>query len=119
MSKFGAIYLSFNDEPVENVELISDMLKEKGFLFTIRYHHEKPWVQLYVEEPENTPYYAKDVSVIFPDRKVIGLAAYTVSDSVIFCEFSHGETIRLLQSGFMREFIWKLSQQSGDPGSLS
>ncbi len=115
MSQFGAIYLSFNDEPIENVDLISDMLKEKGYLFTIRYHHEKSWVQLYVEEPENTPYHAKDVSAIFPDRKVIGLAAYTVSDSVIFCEYSHGETIRLLQSGFERELEWEKIEGESQP----
>ncbi|MGK7873601.1 MAG: hypothetical protein AB4426_09910 [Xenococcaceae cyanobacterium] len=106
MAQFGAIYVSFAQGAVEKVEELSETLKQKGYLFTVRYHHDLPWIQLYVEEPENTPYYAQDISKIFPDRRVIGLAAYTVSDSVIFCEFKDGTVIRWLQSGFGQERQW-------------
>ncbi len=106
MAQFGAIYLSFHEGSVEKVEAISDTLKQNGFLFTVRFHREKSWIQLYVDEPENTPYHAQEVSKIFPDTRVIGLAAYTVSDSVIFCEFEKGNVIRWLQSGFQQERMW-------------
>lgn len=106
MAQFGAIYLSFDERLVEKVEEFSETLKQKGYLFTVRYHHQQPWIQLYVEEPENASYYAQKVSKIFPDRQVIGLAAYTVSDSVIFCEFKNGTVVRTLQSGFEQERQW-------------
>ncbi len=107
MAQFGAIYLSFPEGSVEKVEAVSETLKQNGFLFTVRYHQEKPWVQLYIEEPENVPYHAQEVSKIFPDTRVLGLASYTVSDSVIFCQYKDGLLIRLLQSGFQQERIWE------------
>ncbi len=124
MAKFGAIYLSFNapEKTLEEVENISSILVTQGYLFTVRYHWETPWVQLYVEEPENVVRYAEDISKIFPHKRVIGLAAYTVSDSVSFCEFKAGSAIRLLQSGFNSERRWDLIQgqeQSWESNILS
>ena len=107
MGKFAAIYLSFDEKLVEKVEDISQTLKQEDYLFTVRYHHEAPWIQLYVEEPENVAIYAEKVSEVFADRIVIGLAAYTVSDSVIFCQFQDGKVIRLLESGFQTERQWE------------
>ena len=106
MSQFGAIYLSFDKCLIEKVDLFSATLKQQGYLFTVRYYHEKPWVQLHVDEPEATPYLAQAVSKIFPTRRVVGLAAYTASDSVLFCQFSDGAVVRLLQSGFEKERQW-------------
>ncbi len=91
MAQFRAIYLSFDDGLIEKVVEISETLKQKGYLFTVRYHEQASWVQLYVEKPENVPYYTQDVSKIFPQKQVIGLASYTVSDSVIFCKYKDGE----------------------------
>ncbi len=110
MATFGAIYLSFDeqDKAIEEVEKISSALVAQGYLFTVRYHYETPWVQLYGSEPENVVRSAEDVSKIFPDRQVIGLAAYTVSDSVSFCQFNSGRVIRILQSGFNQERRWDL-----------
>ncbi|MEA5511765.1 hypothetical protein VB715_18495 [Crocosphaera sp. UHCC 0190] len=110
MAKFGAIYLSFNQQEnaIEKVEKISSILVEQGYSFTVRYHDESPWIQLYVEDPEKVVEYAEDVSKIFPKKRVIGLAAYTVSDEVSFCEFKNGTVIRLLQSGFNNERRWDL-----------
>jgi hypothetical protein len=51
MAQFGAIYVSFDDGSTEKVERLAETIKQKGFLFTVRYHHAKPWIQLYVEEP--------------------------------------------------------------------
>ncbi len=107
MSQFGAIYISFEERAIKRVEEVSETIKQKGFLFTVRFYHEKPWIQLHVEEPENVSYYAQEVSKIFPDRRVVGLAAYTVTDSTIFCEFQAGEVLRLLQSGFQQEQLWE------------
>ena len=64
---------------------------------------------------ENVSYYAQEVSRIFPERRVIGLAAYTVSDSVIFCEFKGGDVIRLLQSGFQQERKWEKIEGEPQP----
>ncbi len=36
MAQFGAIYLSFNEASIGNVEDISDTLKKNGFLFIVR-----------------------------------------------------------------------------------
>ncbi len=110
MGKFGAIYLSYDrrEKAIESVENISSLLVDEGYLFTVRYHQETPWVQLYVEEPENVVEYAQEVSKIFPDKQVLGLAAYTVSDSVSFCIFKAGRLVRLLQSGFNSERQWEL-----------
>ncbi len=41
MAQFGAIYLSFEERTIEEVEAISETLKQKGFLFTVRDHQEK------------------------------------------------------------------------------
>ncbi len=106
MAKFGAIYLSFDEGLVEKVDEISQILKQKGYLFTVRHHCESPWIQLYVEEPENISDYALLVSKIFPSRQVMGLAAYTVSDSVSFSQFKNGKIVRLLESGFEQERLW-------------
>lgn len=110
MATFGAIYLSFDeqDKAIEKVEKISSALVAQGYLFTVRYHYETPWVQLYGSEPENVVRYAEDVSKIFYERQVIGLAAYTVSDSVSFCQFKNGRVIRILQSGFNHSRRWEL-----------
>jgi hypothetical protein len=107
MAKFGAIYLSFPDSSVAKIETISEKLKQEGYLFTLRYHYDSPWIQLYIEEPENIAKYTENVSKIFPERRVLGLGAYTVSDSVIFCEFQEGNVVRWLQSGFERERQWE------------
>ena len=115
MARFGAIYLSFEEGSLKKVEELSETLKQKGYLFTVRYHHKLPWIQLYIEEPENTTYYAQEVSKFFPDRQVIGLAAYTVSDSVIFCEFQDGKVIRSLQSGFEQERQWDKIEGATQP----
>ncbi|MEM8781193.1 MAG: hypothetical protein AAGF26_20550 [Cyanobacteria bacterium P01_G01_bin.49] len=110
MAKFGAIYLSFDElkEGIETLNQISSILVDGGYLFPVRYHQETPWLQLYVDEPENVVELAMKVSKIFLDKRVIGLAAYTVSDSVSFCEFKAGKAIRLLQSGFSQERRWDL-----------
>ncbi len=106
MAQFGAIYLTFDEGSIEIVNTISETLKQKGYLFTVRYQQGKAWIQLYVEEPDNTPYYTQEISKIFPKKRVIGFASYTVSDSVIFCEFQNGLIIRWLQSGFQQERMW-------------
>ncbi|MEA5512239.1 hypothetical protein VB715_20925 [Crocosphaera sp. UHCC 0190] len=107
MAKFGAIYLFFNEleNAIEKVEKIYSILVEQGYLFTVRYHYEPPWVQLYIEEPEKVVEYVKNVSKIFPDKRVIGLGAYTVSDEVSFCELKAGTVIRLLQSGWLSRHL--------------
>ncbi len=115
MAQFGAIYISFDERATERVEEFSEITKQKGFLFTVRYHHEKPWIQLYIEEPENTAYHAQEISGIFPDKRVVGLATYTVSDSTIFCEFKGGAVIRLLQSGFEQERVWEKIEGDSQP----
>lgn len=115
MAQFGAIYLSFEEADADKVEAISDIMKQGGFLFAVRYFHPKPWIQFYAEEPENTPYYAEQVSKIFPDRRVIGMGVYTVSDSTVFCEFRNGEALRILESGFQQERVWgKIEGQPQD-----
>ncbi len=106
MAKFGAIYLTFDDGSIDKVTTISDTLVKKGYLFIVRYFDQKPWIQLYVEEPENTAKYAQEISKIFPERHVIGLTAYTTSDSVAFCDYHNGEVARLLQSGFDHDHAW-------------
>jgi hypothetical protein len=110
MAKFGAIYLSCQQHKkvIEEVESVASILVENGYLFTVRYHYESPWIQLYAEEPENVVQYAQEVSNLFLDKKVLGLAAYTVSDSVSFCLFETGKVKRLLQSGFNEERKWEM-----------
>ncbi|MDJ0801097.1 MAG: hypothetical protein QNJ51_30540 [Calothrix sp. MO_167.B12] len=115
MAQFGAIYLSFHKGLLEKVKEISQIIKQEGYLFTVRYHHEAPWIQLYVEEPENVSNYSQKVSQIFPDKRVIGLAAYTVSDSVTFCEFKGGKVVRLLESGFQQERQWEKIEGDTQP----
>ena len=110
MAKFAAVFLSFDEskEGTEAFKAISSTLVKHGYFFTVRYHKETPWIQIYVEDPEKIISYALKISQIFRDKRVIGLAAYTVSDSVSFCEFQGGKTLRLLQSGFNNERLWDL-----------
>ncbi|MGK7961758.1 hypothetical protein [Crocosphaera sp.] len=108
MAKFGAIYLSLeaNNNPREEVENVASILVKEGYLFTVRYHQETPWIQLYVDEPETVTPYAQKIAKIFPNKDTLGLAAYTVSDSVSFCYFQGEKVIRILQSGFINERQW-------------
>ena len=117
MAKFGAIYLSLEttDSPTKEVENVATILREAGYLFTVRYHQETPWIQLYVDEPENVVSYAKQVAEIFPHKKTLGLAAYTVSDSVSFGYFQGKKMIRLLQSGFNQERQWEIIEGEQQP----
>ena len=115
MAKFGAIYLSFDEGLVEKVDEISQILKHQGYLFIVRYHCKSPWIQLYVEEPENISDYAYKVSKIFLSRQVMGLAAYTVSDAVSFSHFKDGKIIRLLESGFEQERLWEKIEGESQP----
>ncbi|MGK7957935.1 MAG: hypothetical protein AB4063_22175 [Crocosphaera sp.] len=110
MAKFGAIYLSIQTtyNCTEEVKNVASTLVDKGYLFTVRYHQEAPWIQLYVDEPESVVSYAKEVAKIFPDKQTLALAAYTVSDSVSFCYFQGEKTIRILQSGFKQERQWEI-----------
>ena len=107
MGKFGAIYVSLKENNSSEVQRLSNLIKEKGYLFTVRYHHQSPWMQLSVDEPETIPDAAKNIASYIPDERVIGLGAYTVSDSVIFCEYKGEKVIRLLQSGFEKERQWE------------
>ncbi len=115
MGKFAAIYLlcSQPEKAPEEMENISSLLVEQGYLFPVRYHQESPWIQLYLEEPENVVQSTQDISQLFRGQQILGLAAYTVSDSVSFCLFQGGTIIRLLQSGFHSERTWELIQ--GEP----
>jgi hypothetical protein len=106
MAIFGAIYLSFKGNNLEHVTEISDRLKGQNYYFVVRYHEKTPWVQLYVEEPENIVNYSEIVAQLFPNKHIIGLGAYTVSDAVVFCEFKQAQLIRLLQSGFNHKRCW-------------
>ena len=115
MAKFGAIYLSFDEGLVEKVDEISQILKHESYVFIVRYHCESPWIQLYLEEPENISDYAYKVSKIFPNRQVMGLAAYTVSDSVSFSHFKDGKIIRLLESGFEKKRLWEKIEGNTQP----
>ena len=115
MAKFGAIYLSFDQGLIEKVDEISQILKQEGYLFIVRYHRDSPWIQLYLEEPENVSDYAYKVSKIFPSRQVMGLAAYTVSDSVSFSHFQDGKIVRLLESGFKQERLWDKIEGNTQP----
>ena len=110
MAKFGAIYLSIDSKqnPIEEVETVASTLAKEGYLFTVRYHQETPWIQLYVDEPETVVSYAQQVAQIFPNKQTLGLAAYTVSDSVSFCYFKGETVIRILQSGFIKERQWEI-----------
>ncbi|CCQ55451.1 hypothetical protein WH8501_03220 [Crocosphaera watsonii WH 8501] len=110
MAKFGAIYLSIDvtKNSIEEVENVAAILVKQGYLFTVRYHQDSPWIQLYIDEPENVISYAKQVARIFPNKQTLGLAAYTVSDSVSFCYFQGENIIRLLQSGFSQERQWEI-----------
>ncbi|MDJ0774400.1 MAG: hypothetical protein QNJ49_13430 [Mastigocoleus sp. MO_167.B18] len=115
MAKFGAIYLSFDEGLIEKVDEISQILIQVGYLFIVRYHRESPWIQLYVEEPENVSDYAYKVSKIFPNRQVMGLAAYTVYDSVSFSHFENGKIVRLLESGFEKKRLWDKIEGNTQP----
>ena len=110
MAKFGAIYLSLEttEKSIKEVENVASILRKADYLFTVRYHQESSWIQLYVEEPENVVFYARKIGKIFPSKKTLGLAAYTVSDSVSFCYFQGEKIIRLLQSGFNQERQWEI-----------
>ena len=110
MGKFAAIYLSCEqqEKAIEEMDNISSILVKEGYLLTVRYHQKTPWIQLYLEEPENAVHYTKAISQLFPDKPILGLAAYTVSDSVSFCLCQRGTIIRLLQSGFSSERQWEL-----------
>ncbi|MDJ0658593.1 MAG: hypothetical protein QNJ42_03795 [Crocosphaera sp.] len=110
MAKFGAIYLSVegNNNSIEEVKNVASILVKAGYLFTVRYHQETPWIQLYIDEPETVTPYAQQVAQIFPNKKTLGLAAYTVSDSVSFCYFQGEKIIRILQSGFIKERQWEI-----------
>lgn len=110
MAKFGAIYLSIEttENCREEVKKVASILVKLGYLFTFRYHQEIPWIQLYIDEPENVIPYAKEVAKIFPNKQTLGLAAYTVSDSVSFCYFEGEKIIRILQSGFKQERQWEI-----------
>ncbi|MDJ0511378.1 MAG: hypothetical protein QNJ64_19310 [Crocosphaera sp.] len=112
MGKFAAIYI-FCEQPQkapEEMENISSLLVQEGYFFTVRYHQESPWIQLFLEEPENVVQYTQDISQLFREQKLLGLAAYTVSDSVSFCLFQEGKMIRILQSGFSSERKWEFIQ---------
>ena len=115
MAKFGAIYLSFDQGLIEKVDEISQILKQEGYLFIVRYHRDSPWIQLYLEEPEKISDYAYKVSKIFTSRQVMGLAAYTVSDSVSFSHFKNGKIVRLLESGFKQERLWDKIEGNTQP----
>ncbi|MDJ0729281.1 MAG: hypothetical protein QNJ33_04735 [Crocosphaera sp.] len=117
MAKFGAIYLSLEttDNPIEEVEKVASILVKAGHLFTVRFHRETPWIQLYVDEPETVVSYAKQVAKIFPNTQILGLAAYTVSDSVSFCYLKGEKIIRLLQSGFIKERQWEIIEGEKQP----
>lgn len=117
MAKFGVIYLSYSRDKfnIEKIQNISSVLVKKGYQFPVRYHQESPWIQLYIDEPENLITYAKQVAQIFPNQKILGLAAYTVSDSVSFCYFQGEKAIRLLQSGFVTEKQWEIIEGEKEP----
>ncbi|MDJ0598419.1 MAG: hypothetical protein QNJ37_06230 [Crocosphaera sp.] len=117
MAKFGAIYLllEVKENPREEVENVASRLRQEGYQFPVRYHQETPWIQLYVDEPETVVSYAKQIAQIFPNKKTLGLAAYTVSDSVSFCYFQGKKVIRLLQSGFIKERQWEIIEGEKQP----
>ncbi len=117
MAKFGAIYLSYSPDKfdVEEINNIASILVEQGYQVPIRYHQESSWIQLYIDEPETIITYTKQVAQIFPNKKTLGLAAYTLSDSVSFCYFQGKQVIRLLQSGFTTERQWEIIEGEKQP----
>ena len=110
MAKFGAIYLSVEakNNPIDQVKNVASILVKLGYLFTVRYHQETPWIQLYIDEPKTVVSHAQQIAKLFPSKKILGLAAYTVSDSVSFCYFQGEKIIRILQSGFIKERQWEI-----------
>ncbi|EAZ88650.1 hypothetical protein [Crocosphaera chwakensis] len=117
MTKFGAIYLSYSRDQfdIDEINNIASILVKEGYQFPVRYHQETPWIQLYVNEPEKVISYGKKIAQIFPNQKILGLAAYTVSDSVSFCYFQGKQVIRLLQSGFITERQWEKIEGKKQP----
>ncbi|WP_107667264.1 hypothetical protein [Cyanothece sp. BG0011] len=117
MGKFGAIYLSYSRDKfdIEEIKKIASILVKEGYQFPVRYHQETPWIQLYIDEPKKVVSYSKEIAQIFPNKKILGLAAYTVSDSVSFCYFQGNKIIRLLQSGFIIERKWEIIEGKKQP----
>ncbi|ACB52606.1 hypothetical protein cce_3258 [Crocosphaera subtropica ATCC 51142] len=117
MAKFGAIYLSYSRDKfdIEEINNIASILVKEGYQFSVRYRQETPWIQLYVNEPEKVISYGKKIAQIFPNQKILGLAAYTISDSVSFCYFQGKQVIRLLQSGFITERQWEIIEGEKQP----
>ena len=68
MAKFGAVYLSLKNinNPIKEMEKVASILVKAGYKFAVRYHQEIPWIQLYIDEPENIVFYAQQVAIIFP-----------------------------------------------------
>lgn len=107
MSNFGAIYVHIEGEPEEEFHGMDATLKQQGYLFTLRYHGSTPWVQLWMDEPENVPYYTKTIAQLFPSKRVIGIAVQSVMDAISYCEFSAGREERILEYGLIKERVWE------------
>ena len=107
MSNFSAIYIHLGHDVEAEFATVQSTLKDKGYLFTLRYHAPLPWVQLWVDEMENTGFYVRQLTEFFPQRRLIGIACQSVSDSIGYWEVDQGQAVRTLLYGFEQERVWE------------
>ncbi|NOQ35579.1 MAG: hypothetical protein GQ569_06755 [Methylococcaceae bacterium] len=107
MSNFSAIYVQLLDNSEAAFEEVNRVLKEKGYLFTLRYHQSKPWVQLWAEEAENLSYYVGQIRAFFPQQRIIAIACQSVVDAIAYYDVQGDNTYRVLEYGFRQERTWE------------
>ena len=115
MSNFGAIFIQLQEKTEQEFDEINARLKKKGYLFTLRDHQTKPWVQIWIDEPENLPFYLKDIAPLFLERRIIGIACQSVVDAIGYWEVTNGQEKRTLEYGFTQERTWE--KVEGEPQS--
>ncbi len=110
MSNFGAIYIQLKDNTEKEFDEINSRLKAGGFLFTLRYHASSPWAQAWADEPEGIPYYLKQISDIFPSRRLIGISCQSTVDAICYWDIADGKELRILEYGFYKERTWEKAE---------
>ncbi|MDM8536735.1 hypothetical protein QUF70_08280, partial [Desulfobacterales bacterium HSG17] len=110
MSNFGAIYIYLPENSEKAFDEVNEILKNNGWLFTLRYHKSLPWAQAWTDEPENIPNYIKSIAELFPETRIIGIACQSVMDAIGYWDIVKGEEQRVLEYGFFKERVWEKAE---------